>query len=185
MHTLWQDVRYALRGLVQSRTFTLVAVLTLGLGIGANTAIFSVVKAVLLNSLPYAQPDRLVFVAQADPETPRPETVDFTTTWDWRERNRTFEKLSLYRNWGPALIGAGEPEIIPGMRVGWDYFETLGVKLERGRTFLMDEDQPDRWHVLILTHGLWLRRFGGDPNIAGRTVQLNAVTYTEIGRAHV
>ena len=181
MDILWQDVKFGARMLVKDRGVTLIAVITLALGIGANTALFSVVKAVLLSALPYGNAERMAFVAQADPGTPRPETVDFTTTSDWRQRNHSFERLSLYRDWSVTFVGDASPEFLVGLRVSWDYFDTLGVKMNLGRTFLKEEDQPERSRVLVLSHGLWLRRFGGDATVIGRGVQLNGATYTVVG----
>ena len=175
-----QDLRFALRMLAKDRGVMLIAVLTLALGIGANTALFSVVKAVLLNALPYRQPDRLVSLATAEPEG-RPETVDFTTTWDWRERSRSFEHIVLYRGFSQTNVGESEAELLRGQRVGHDFFEALGVRMLLGRSFRREEDAPDANRVLVLSHGLWLRRFGGDPGIVGRSVQLNGVSYSVAG----
>jgi putative ABC transport system permease protein len=176
-----QDLRYGLRMALKDRSFTAIAVFTLALGIGANTAIFSVVKAVLLSSLPYPEPERLVAVAESDPDTPGPETVDFTTTSDWRERSQSFEHLALYRNFAMTLVDGGEPELLQGMRVGWNFFDTLGVKMELGRSFVPEEDQPEQRYVLVLSHGLWLRRFGADPDVIGKRVRLNEATFSVVG----
>jgi len=176
------DLTFAARTLRKNPGFAAVAMLTLALGVGATTAIFSVVKAVLLNQLPYREPDRLVGLSTPDPNTPNGITVDFTTTHDLRSRSHSFDSMSLYRQWRSALIGDGDPELINGMRVSYDYFDTLGVKMQLGRTFLPEEDRRDRWNkVLILSHGLWMRRFGGDPNVIGRTVRLNESTFTVVG----
>ncbi len=175
------DLVFAARALRKNAGFSVVAVVTLALGVGVNTSIFSVVKAVLLNQLPYRQPEQLVTVAESDPDTPRPETVDFTTTHDWRARSHSFEHMSLYRGWGSALNKQGEPELINGLRVNYDFFDTLGVRMQIGRTFLPEEDRPDRWHVLILSHGLSLRRFGGDPDVMGRAIRLNEASFTVVG----
>src|SRR5206468_8385742 len=94
------------------------------------------------------------------------------------------EHMSLYRGWGSALNGQGEPELINGLRVNYDFFDTLGVRMQIGRTFLPEEDRPDRWHVLILSHGLWLRRFGGDPDVMGRAIRLNEATFTVRSEEH-
>jgi len=181
MDAFLEDLKFAARMLAKDRGITLVAVLTLALGIGANTALFSVVKAVLLNALPYRDPQRLVTLAEADPDTPRPETVDYTTVWDWRERSRSFEHMVLIRDWSQIQAGAGEPERIRGQRVGHDFFDTLGVKLLLGRSFRLEEDAPGANRVLVLSHGFWQRRFGGDPSILGRTAQLNGVSYEVAG----
>lgn len=175
------DLRYGLRQLRKSPLYTAMVVLTLALGIGANTAIFSVVKAVLLNQLPYRDPDRLVKIAESDPDNPLPETIDFTTTYDLRARSHSFESMSLFRDGDVAIVEQGQPELLEGLRVGHDYFDTLGLKMQLGRPFLADEDHPETRYEAILTHGLWLRRFGGDASIIGRTVRLNDKPYKVVG----
>ena len=181
LDSAWQDLRYAFRVLRQSPAFTAAAVVSLALGIGGNTAVFTVVRGVLLRPLPYSQPDRLVKVAMSDRDTPRPENVDFTTTYDLRSRSNSFEHLSLYRNGSSAMIVNGQPELIEGMRVGYDFFDTLGVRMQLGRSFLTEEDRPDRRYAIVLAHGLWMRMFGGDPQVLGRTVRLNDKAYTIVG----
>jgi putative ABC transport system permease protein len=175
------DLSFAARTLRKHSGFTLAAIVTLALGVGANTAIFSVVKAVLLDPLPYPEPDRLVKIATSDPDTPRPTTVDFTTTFDLRARSRSFQTMSLYRDAAGAVVDRGEPELVQGMRVNADYFDTLGVTPALGRTFLAEEDRPDRRFAVILTDGLWKRRFGGDPQILGRVVRFNEASFTVVG----
>jgi putative ABC transport system permease protein len=175
------DFRYALRQLKQAPIFAIVAVVTLALGIGANTAIFSVVKAVLLNQLPYADPGRLVKISTAAPDTPLPETIDFTTTHDLRQRSHSFQSMSLFRDGAGAIVEQGHPELLDGLRVGYDYFDTLGVKMQLGRSFLPEEDHPETRYEAILSHGLWLRRFGSDPAIIGRTIRLSDRSYKIVG----
>jgi putative ABC transport system permease protein len=178
---MFREVRFGFRQLRKSPAYTLMVVLTLALGIGANTAIFSVVKAVLLNQLPYRDPDRLVKIAESDPDNPLPETIDFTTTSDLRARSHSFESISLFRDGDVALVEQGKPELLEGLRVGSDYFDTLGLQMQLGRSFVADEDHPETRFEAILTHGLWLRRFGGDPSIIGRTVRLNDKPYKVVG----
>ena len=178
---MFADLRYGLRQLKKAPVFTVVAVVTLALGVGANTAIFSVVKAVLLNQLPYRDPDGLVKIAEDDHDTPLPETIDFTTTYDLRLRSHLFQSMSLFRDGAGAIVEQGYPELLQGMRVGYDYFDTLGVNMHLGRGFLPDEDRPETRYEAILTHGLWLRRFGGDPSIIGRTVRLSDRSYKVVG----
>ena len=178
---MFADLRYALRQLKKAPVFTMVAVVTLALGVGANTAIFSVVKAVLLNQLPYRDPAGLVKIAEDDHDTPLPETIDFTTTYDLRQRSHLFQSMSLFRDGAGAIVEQGYPELLQGMRVGYDYFNTLGVNMHLGRGFLLDEDTPETRYEAILTHGLWLRRFGGDPSIIGRTVRLSDRSYKIVG----
>ncbi|HEV2688072.1 MAG TPA: ABC transporter permease [Bryobacteraceae bacterium] len=181
MINIVQDLKYSLRVLTKNPGFTIVALVTIALGVGANTAIFSVVKAVLLNQLPYQQPDRLVMIAESGADAVHPVTVDFTTTYDWRTRSHSFERMSLFRSWSSALVGDGDPELVNGLRVSYDFFDTLGIKMHLGRTFRAEEDKANSWQKLILTHGLWRRRFGGDPNIVGRQVRLNEATFTVVG----
>ena len=172
---------FAARTLRKNLGFSVVAVITLALGVGANTAVFSVVRTVLLNQLPYREPNRLVSVAESDPGTPNPETVDFTTVYDWRTRSHSFEHMSLYRGADGAIVDQGSPELLRGMRVNYDFFDTLGVNMHLGRTFLQEEDRPDRRHVVILSHGLWVRRFGADRNILGRVLRLSGASFTVVG----
>ena len=125
-------------------SFALTAVVTLALGIGANTAIFSAVKAVLLNQLPYRDPDRLVKLGEADAGSKRAETIGYTTAYDWRRLSHSFESMSLYRDASGAIVERGEPELVNGLRVNYDFFDTLGMRMQIGRGFLPEEDRPDR-----------------------------------------
>ena len=175
------DLRYAFRVLRRSPSFALTAVATLALGIGANTAIFSAVKAVLLNQLPYRDPDRLVKLGEADEGEKRAETVGYTTVYDWRRLSHSFESMSLYRGTTGALVERGESELLSGLRVNYDFFDTLGIRMEIGRGFRPEEDRPDRRYEVILAHGLWMRRFGGDPNIIGRAIRLSDSSFTVVG----
>src|SRR6185295_12833514 len=177
---LARDVRYAARLLRRSPGFAAIALVTLALGIGANTAIFSVLNAVLLRPLPYADPDRLVTIGERGP-TGSAANVGYTTFLDWRERSHAFEDMALIRSWIPTLIANGEPERISGMRVSSNFFRMLGVKPAVGRDFTADEDTPDHWQSVILSDGLWRRRFGADPSVAGRVVTMNDLQYTIIG----
>ncbi len=176
-----EDLRFAIRQFRKSPLFTVITVATLALGIGANTAIFSVVKGVLLDQLPYREPSRLLKIAEADPDTPIPETIDFTTAHDLRERSHSFEHMSLFRDGGGAIVQNGEAELLTGMRVSYDYFDTLGVKMKLGRNFTAEEDTPQTRYEAILSHGLWLRRFGGDPSIIGRAVTLSNRNFVVVG----
>ena len=175
------DLRYAFRVLRKSPSFALTAVVTLALGIGANTAIFSAVKAVLLNQLPYRDPDRLVKLGEADAGEKRAETVGYTTAYDWRRLSHSFESMSLYRDAAGAIVERGEPELVSGLRVNYDFFDTLGIRMQIGRGFLPEEDRPDHRYEVVLVHGLWTRRFGGDPNIVGRVIRLSDSSYTVVG----
>jgi putative ABC transport system permease protein len=181
MGAFLQDLRYSLRSLLKSPGFTLIAVATLALGVGANTALFSVVKAVLLNSLPYRQPDRLVTLVKSDISTPNPTNTSFGTTEDWKAREQSFQSIALYRGWGPTLTGSGSPQLLRGMRVTQNFFETLGFEPSLGRGFLPEEDRPDRWHVLLLGHAFWVQHFGADSRVIGATLTLNDVPFQIVG----
>ncbi len=181
MQTLWQDLRYGARMLLKKPGFTLVAVITLALGIGANTAIFSVVNAVLLRPLPFKEPDRLVMIR----EMKLPQFPEFSVSpgnfLDWKRQNTVFERLVSLRGASFNLIGAGDPEQVMGLRVTDGFFAMLGAQPQIGRVFLPEEDQPGRANVALLSHGLWQRRFGGDPKILNQTITLNGQSYTVIG----
>lgn len=176
METLLQDLRYGVRTLIKNRGFTAIAVLALALGIGANTAIFSVVNAVLLRPLPYRDPDRIMTVLyeRRIPVAP----ADFL---DWKEQNHVFENIAAAQYWQPNLTGRDRPEHLWALHLTADMFDLLGVKPTLGRTFLPGEDQPGKQHVAVLSHRLWQRRFGGDPAIVGQAITLDGESYTVIG----
>jgi putative ABC transport system permease protein len=175
------DIRFALRQLFKSPGFTIVAVLTLGLGIGACTAIFSVVNGVLLRPLTYAQPDRLVVLK----ETQLPEFPEFSVSppnfLDWQKLTKSFTALTAYRGQSYNLTGDAEPQRLAGLKVTAAYFSVYGVAPQLGRDFLPDEDSLAKGKVVILSQGLWQRQFGGAADAIGRTVQLNGEPYTIIG----
>ena len=177
---MFADVRYALRLLAKNPAFTCVAVFTLALGIGANTAIFSLVNSVLLRPLPYRESDRLVRMLQASPKLGLSSwgvsQADFGA---YREQNRSFESLALVVGSGTNLTGNGEPERLSNANVTADFFKVLGVNPILGRTFQEGEDTPGKNAVCILSYRLWQRRFGADQNVVGRTLSLNN-TPTEI-----
>ncbi len=179
--SVWQDLRYACRVLRHSPAFTLTAIASLALGIGGNTAVFTAVRGVLLKPLPYRDPAGLVKIAETEAGDSRGINVDFATTYDLRERSRSFESMSLYRDASAAIVEGGSSELLDGMRVNYDFFDTLGVRMQLGRTFLREEDRPDRRFEIILTHGLWMRRFGGDPGVIGRRLSLSDSTITVVG----
>jgi predicted permease len=182
METFWQDIRFGLRGLIKHPGFTLVAVFALALGIGANTAIFSVVNAVLLQTMPYGEPDRLVMVWGSYPERDRETTpvsaADFN---DWKEQNTVFEQIAASRDAQYNLTGMGDPEFIVGYRFSADFFQVAGVKPILGRTFTAQEDQPGSDRVVVLSHHLWMRLFNGDREVLGKTLTLNDNLYEIIG----
>ena len=178
METLIRDVRYGVRVLVREPGFTLLAVLALALGIGATTAVLTVVDSVLLRPLPYKDPERLV-VTLRDPTASGP--VSPADYFDYRRDARSFERLSAAQAWGAALAGGERPERIAGLKVSADLFDLLGVPAIVGRTFARGEDEPGHDQVVVLGHGLWQRRFGGDRSIVGRTVQLDGRPYVVVG----
>lgn len=182
MDSLRQDARYALRLLANKPGFAAIAVLTLALGIGANTAIFSVVNAVLLGSLPYAEPDRLVFVAETTGSRPMP--VSYPNFLDWRAHQSALEKLAAYSADDFNLTGLDQADRVSGELVSDDYFELLGVNAILGRTFLEEENKtPGAAPVAMISHGFWQSRFGGDDNVLGRSLKLNDADFTIIGVA--
>jgi len=186
MGALFQDLKYGLRMLAKNPGFTAVAVLTLALGIGANTAIFSVVSGVLLRKPPVKDPDRVMLVLSIDrtkgwgygPEHPA-SALDFL---DWRDGNHAFEEMSAADGGNDvSLTGEGKPQHVYGIRVAANYFHLLGVSPALGRTFAAGEDQAGHDQVAILSYGLWQAHFGSDPRLVGKTVKLNGETYTVIG----
>ena len=181
LESIWQDLRYAWRGILQNPGFAATAVLTLALGIGGNTAIFTVVRSVILKPLDYPNAERLVKVAEFDPDTTVPITIDFTTAWDLRAATRTFASLSLYRDASGAIVGQDATDLLNGKRVNYDYFRTLGVHMQIGRDFLAEEDHPNTRREVILTHGVWTRRFGGNPNIVGTDIPLSGNDFRVVG----
>ena len=181
LETLWQDVRYGARTLRKNPGPTAVAALTLALGVGANTALFSVVKGVLLNSLPYRQPDRLVALARGDSQTALPTKVSYGEAEDWKARTRTLQEIALYRGWTPSSASGGAPEIVFGLRITQNFFNVLGTSTYLGRGFSREEDAPGRWHVVLLSYPYWIRRFGGNPNAVGQTVLLDQVPFQIVG----
>ncbi len=175
------DFRHALRVCGRNPGFTAVGVLTLILGIGASTALFSVVETVLLRSLPYGRPDRLVSLAASDSTTLNAENVSYGLVQDWKQRSHSFNSVAMFRGWGPTHTGKGQPTVLRGMRVSHDLFATLGVSPELGRTFSGDEDRPDRWHVVMLSHGYWKEAFGSRPGVLGETILLDQTPFQIVG----
>ena len=176
------DIRYALRNLIKRPAFTIIAAITLALGIGANTAIFSSVYALLLKPLPFPELDRVVAIWDSYPSKGvKRNEVSMANYLDWRAQNQSFEQLALYSWWSANLTAVDPPERIQGMVVTANFFDALGVKPVMGRTFTEEENQPGKDEVAILTHSLWQRRFGGDPNIVGKTVTLSGYVCTVVG----
>ncbi len=178
---VWHDLRFAARSLAHARGFTAAAVLTMALGIGANAVVFSVVKAVAINPLAYGNPERLVAIVEADSHTENSATVSFATVRDWRARSRSFDRLTLWRDFGVRLFAGGRADMLRGMRVNADFFETLGVPMYLGRSFLSEEDTPAGSNVLILSYGVWRDRFGADPTVVGRVLAALDGAFTVVG----
>lgn len=182
MDTLLQDIRYAARSLRRSPGFTIVAVLTLALGIGANAAIFSVVNGVLLRPLAYANPDRLVIVWGHN-ENIGNEAASLPDFKDWRDRNTVFESMAAVAHTSFDVTGDGEPERINAELATANFFHVLGVTPALGRAFNADEETSGRDRVVVLSHGFWERRFGASPDIVGHTITLSGLPFTVVGVA--
>jgi len=185
MESFIQDLRFGTRMLLKQPGFTLIAMLTLALGIGANTAIFSVVNGVLLRPLPYYEPERLVMVwadrpilqAQIGIADIPVAVADFV---DWRKENQVFEQMAAMRPLRINLTGGGEPESVVGLSASASLFPLLGARLTVGRALLLEEEQPGANRVVVISHGLWQRRYGADPQLIGQKIALNDEAYTVI-----
>ncbi|MFL6542615.1 MAG: ABC transporter permease [Chthoniobacterales bacterium] len=175
-----KDFRYALRQLRQTPGFTIIAVLTLGLGIGANTAIFSVVNGVLLKPLPYAAPERLVKIWTSLPQLDRAPSSP-AAYLDWKRDNQVFTNVVAYVGAGFNIRGGDKPERLAGAKIGADFLTMLGREPMLGRGFAREEDESGRGHVALLSYGLWQRRFAGRSDVIGQTLTLNDETYTVVG----
>ena len=182
METFVQDVKYSLRMFVQSPGFTLAALGALALGIGANTAIFSVVNTVLLKPLAYPDPDRIVQFLLTSPQGSGPG-ASVTKFNVWRQQTGVFQDVAAYDFGGPGLnlTGGAYPEQIQGIRVTKEYFHLFGAPVAMGRTFTTEEDLPNGGHVLVMSNGLWKRRFGGDPGMIGKSISLGGEPFTVVG----
>ena len=182
MNNLLQDLRYGVRILLKQPAFTLVAVITLALGIGANTAIFSLVNSILLRPLPFRDPDRLVRLIQASPKLGLDTWgVSQANYAGYRDQNHSFETVALYNSTGINLTGVGEPERLPMTNVTSDFFKVFGVSPLLGRTFVEGEDSPGKNTVCVISYAFWQRRFGGDPNVVGKIVNLNNLPTQIVG----
>lgn len=182
METFLKDLKHSLRMFLQSPGFTIAAVAALALGIGANTAIFSVVNTVLLKPLTYPDPDRIVQFLLTSPQGSGP-AASVTKFNVWREQTSVFQDVSAYDFGGVGLnlTGGSYPEQIHGNHVTADYFRLFGAPVIQGRTFTKDEDRPNGGHIVVLSYGFWKRRFGGDPHIVGKALSLGGESYTVIG----
>ncbi|HEX8798266.1 MAG TPA: ABC transporter permease, partial [Terriglobales bacterium] len=181
MTTALQDLRYAIRQLAKSPGFAIISILTLALGIGANTAIFSVVNGVLLNPLPYPQPDRIVVLFHDKPAF-RTGSISYPNFDDWRRENQSFSSMAAYRQMGGVtLSGNGEPEAVTGQMISNGFFEILGITPVLGRTFTADEDRLGANPTVMISEGLWKRKFASDPRVLGKTVILDGQGRSVIG----
>jgi putative ABC transport system permease protein len=180
MNSLWQDLRYGARMLVKKPGFTFVAVSTLALGIGANTAIFSIVNTVLFRPLPYSESERLVWLSERGPNFPT-MSISYPNFTDWRAQQKVFEHLGVYNYGSYNLTGRGEPQRLDGVRISADGFAALRAQAAVGRVFNNDEDKPGAPPVVVLGHGVWLSRFGGDAGIVNQSITLDGRAYTVIG----
>ena len=182
MGTILQDLRYGVRVLLKAPGFAVVAILTLALGIGANSAMFSIVNGVLLRGLPFPEPERLVMAYTSSPQFPHMST-SYLNFLDWAERARSFEALSAFRTDSLNLTGQGEPERVRVAMVSAPFFELLGLKPVIGRTFTPDEDRRGGPLAVVLGAPYWKERFGGDRGVLGRTLVMNGLAYTVVGVA--
>jgi putative ABC transport system permease protein len=175
-----QDLIYGLRWLRKNPGFTVVAVLMLAVGIGVNTAMFSVINAVLLQPLPYSEPDRIVWMNESGPEVAN-RHVSYPNFVDWRARNAVFESMSTFRGWSVNLTGTDKPEALEARIVTADYFRVMRTTPLLGRDFTADDDKPGAAPVVIISYSFWQQRFAGDPNIVGKEIRLDDKPHTVIG----
>ena len=180
MGSLLQDIRLAFRTFVNRPAFALITIITLGLGIGANTAIFSMVNAVIVQQLPFKDPDQLVWIwsSRTDRDKAPFSIPDFQ---DLKERNGSLKSMVALNDWNANLTNSGDPERLLGVRISSDVFEMFGVNALVGRTLIPQDDNPDSQRVVVLTHGLWNRRFGSDAGVVGQTLTLNGDNYAVVG----
>jgi hypothetical protein len=177
---LAQDLRYGCRSLLKARGFAIVAVLTLAMGIGANSAIFSFVDGVILRPLPYPHPDRLVQLTEKPPGGTR-NPISALNFLDWQTQSTAFDALCATTGGSMTLSGVEEPVLLRAGRVSASYFDVYEIAPALGRTFARDEDEPGKEHVIVLSHALWAAKFGSDPTLVGRTLTLDGEPYTVIG----
>jgi putative ABC transport system permease protein len=184
LETIWQDVRYGARLLVKQPTFTLVAIVTLALGIGANTTIFSVINALLLKPLPFPEAERLVLLWESQANDPQSRNIVSAPNFqDWQRQSDVFASMAIFDSGGKGynLSGGGEPEQVSGVRVSSGFFEVLGVKPRLGRTFLPDDETPGKHQVVVISDGLWRSRFQSDPTLPGKTIKVDGEDFTVVG----
>lgn len=181
MNTLWQDLRYAIRGMLSRRGFTAIAVITLALGIGGSTTIFTVVNAALLRGLPYQSPERLYHLFERTPQKEFAQREFSYPDYQDYQKNNVLEGLAGYSGGGSIMTGRGEPQRIAAPAVTANFFSVLGVQPVIGRTFQPGDDKPGAPRVTVLTYGMWQRQFGGDQGIIGQSLTLNGDPYTVVG----
>jgi putative ABC transport system permease protein len=184
MDTFFRDLRYSLRLMIKSPAFTAVALLSIALGIGANTTVFSVINAVLLRSVPYKEPGTLMLLwgdKLGEPSRRNHSQVSATDVADFRAQTSVFEDVATYSGWYPTMTGNGEAERIPAIQVGDGFFKIMKGQPLLGRVFIAEEQVDGKDFVIVLSYGLWQRRFGGDASIVGKTVQLNGRPYNIVG----
>lgn len=184
MDSLWQDIRFGFRALVKNAAFSLVIVLTLALGLGANAAIFASIDALIFRPFPMADADRIVMVGETTPTRDWVrESVSPANYLDWKAQSDAFEMLAASEWWDVNLSGRDEPERVQGFFVSADFFRIMDARPAIGRDFVRDDEQVGRQHQVIVGYGLWQRRFAGDPAIVGQTILLDATPYTVVGIA--
>ena len=182
VETCWQDFCFVLRTLYKSPSFTVVVVLTLALGIGANTAIFTVVDGVILKPLPYPEPGRLVMIWEKQLSNGTLGPVSPANFFDWHQQSHSFEKMAAIDPYPDLIVtGSGEPRRLVGAAVSSDFFSLLGVRMALGRDFLPEEDRPGSNLVVVLSYSTWLQHFGGSPGIVGKPIRLNNTDGTVVG----
>lgn len=180
MGGIWQDVRFAARMLGKNPGFAVIAVITLALGIGANSALFSVVNGVLLNPLPFQNPQKLVAIYKKMTQF-KEASIPYTSFLDWQKANRTLASMGVYREEDYSLTGQGEPERLHGQMISAGFFSTLGIKPFLGRVFRPEEDQIGAAPVVLISEGLWKRKFGSSRDVLGRAMELGGTAYTIVG----
>jgi putative ABC transport system permease protein len=179
---LLKDIRYAVKSLVRQPALTAVAVITVALGVGANTAIFSAVNAILLRPLPYHEPETIVQVWETNEQRGYSRaSASLPNFIDWRDQNQSFEHIAAYLGRGFNLTGMDQPERVQGAVVSASFFSVLGAKLALGRGFLPEEEKPGNHRVAVISYGLWQRMLGADPDIIGKPLTLNGNRLTVVG----
>ncbi|HEV7472735.1 MAG TPA: ABC transporter permease, partial [Pyrinomonadaceae bacterium] len=180
MQSLLKDIRYGIRSLLKRPSLTVLAIVTLALGIGANTAMFSVINAVLIRPLPYNEPDRLVWMNETGPEVAN-RMVSYPNFQDWQARSSSFEAMSSFRGWSVTMTGRDQPLDLNARMVAADYFKVMRVSPLLGRSFSVEEDKPGAPLVTVISYGFWQKQFAGDPNIVGKSIVLDDRPFTVVG----